>query len=421
MAGGIVLYGLLYYPCYYFLPGQYINSWFASNENLAYICLLVSVLVLIVIGILGGRWSGLDEKKSFLGGAAAGGIAAILSYGLIISPATAVIGNKDILRYGLIEVGDELSLAWLVFYGVSGTLWWGAIGFWASLLAGLVLGGIGGWLAEPVPDPKSQWAGLFFFIDPIMMFASFLVFFMTYPTYRELLDVALPAVSQLRFSPPYPFALSITLIITASYAWFLFWQLKLWMDLRNFQAAFSVQRLSWALSSFAALVMPFFLLFLALLALETNVLLLLPAIISVVVGVLTFRGTFWKKRQLPMPAIQNPLTDFGLMVGGALVLSTFMTMTIMTGNLAIALHLVTITITAIGPLTEGFSANSSSYLEMLNLTYSFPRAILETAFVANTLYLLLVLWTLRNSMMFLSDYGPRIFRSEIQVEKEGGE
>jgi hypothetical protein len=416
LAGGIVLYGLLYYPCYYFLPGQYLDSWFPSNLTLAYVCLSASVLALLIVGILGGRWSGLDGRKTILGGAAAGAIAAVIAYGLILSPATGVIGNKEILRYGLEKVGDDLSLAWLVLYGVSGTLWWGAIGFWACLLPGAVLGGLGGWLAEPVPESKPEWVELFSLIDPVMMFVSLLVLFLIPPVYQGLLEAGRSSVLKYRFSPVHPFDLSIPLIIATSYAWFLFWQLKLWVDLRGYQAVLGVQRLSWVLSSLASLIMSLLLLAVGRMSMGIDGLLFWSGLVSVTVAVLTFWDTFWKKRHLPMPAPQNPLVDLGLIVRGALMLSTFMTMTIMSGNLVIAINLVTITITAIGPLSEGFTARSSSYLDMINLTYSMPRAIFETAFVANSLYLILVLWTLRNSILFLSNYGPRIFRREIQAE-----
>ncbi len=405
LIGGIILSGLLYYPCFVFLPGKFIDNWLQARTDLTYICLALSLLVLIFIGVAGGRWSGLEDSKTFLGGAASGGIAAMIAYGLIVSPTTGILGNKDIFLYGLVEVKDDLSLSWLVLYGVSGTLWWGMAGFWLSILLGLILGGIGGWVAEPLPDAHAQWSKLFSIIDPLMIFVAMINYIITYPTYRLFLETILKSVTQTRFSSQYPISVSIFLLNLTGYAWVLFWQLKLWRDLSTFQKQFEVQRLSWAFSSMIALIFPILLLFIGFGLMGRDPIPLLTASLSAVIGGLTFRETFWKKRSLPMPPPQYPLADFELVVKGGITLSVFMTLTLMMGNLIIPFNLVLVTITAISPLTGGGGGDSQSVFNMVKLVYSMPRTIFGTIFVANSLYFLLIIWTLRNTINFLRDYG----------------
>lgn len=417
LIGGIILSGLLYYPCYVFLPGKFIDNWLHARTDLVYVCLTLSFLLLICIGVAGGRWSGLEDSKTFLGGAASGGIAAMIAYGLIISPATGIIGNKDIFLYGLVEVKDDLSLAWLVLYGVSGTLWWGVAGFWLAILLGLILGAIGGWAAEPLPDEHAQWSKLFSVIDPLMIFVAMINYIITYPTYRLLLETILKTVTQARFSSQYPISVSIFLLNLTGYAWVLFWQMKLWRDLRTFQKQFEVQRLSWALSSIIALTFPILLLFIGFGLMGRDPIPLLTASLSVVIGGLTFRETFWKKRSLPMPPLEYPLADFGLVVKGGITLSIFMTLTLMMGNLIIPFNLVLVTITAIAPLTGGGGGDARSLFNMVNLVYSMPISIFETIFVANSLYFLLIIWTLRNTINFLRDYGFQALKGVPEQEQ----
>lgn len=418
LAGGIVLSGLLYYPCYVFLPGKFINNWLDARADLTYVSLTLSLLALIGIGVLGGRWSGFDESKTFLGGAAAGAIAMFIAYGLIISPATGIIGNKEIFQYGFVEVEDDLSLSWLVFYGVSETVWWGVAGFWLSILSGSVIGAVGGWAAEPLLDTQSQWSKVFSFIDPFMIFIGMVNYIITYAVYSTFADTVLEGMVKLRISSQYPVSAAMTIMNATPYIWVLFWQLKLWSDLHTYQKQFEIQRLSWVLSSIAALIFPLLLFLISFPSLDSNPFFFATTSISILIGILTFRDTFWVKRHWKVAAVEYPFAELGLVLQGGIVVSLCMTLTLMMGQLVIPLNLVLITINAIAAFSGAGGGDAQSISDMVNLVYRMPRSIFETIFVVISVYFLLVIWTLGNSINFLREYGGRIFSQAPKQEEE---
>jgi hypothetical protein len=140
VGGGVLLTLLLAYPLYVKLPFWIFEAPSYRQDNIPVICYGLSVIVLLITGVAGGRWSGLSQSYAFLGGSAAGVIAAVICYALIISPATGVLGNKSIFQFGLKKVLDDISLSWLVLYGVSETLWWGVIALFVSIGIGASLG-----------------------------------------------------------------------------------------------------------------------------------------------------------------------------------------------------------------------------------------------------------------------------------------
>ncbi|MFN8382969.1 MAG: hypothetical protein U0V02_13560 [Anaerolineales bacterium] len=419
LIGGVVLSGLMYYPCYVFLPGKFITSWSHGRTDLTCVCLTFSLIVLIAIGVLGGRWSGLDESKTFLGGAAAGGIAMFIAYGLIISPATGVLGNKEIFRYGLVEVKDELSLSWLVFYGVTGTIWWGVAGFWISILSGSIIGALGGWAAESVPDLQFQWSKLFSFIDPFMTFMAMLNYFIMYAIFGSFVGIVENGMVQYRISSQYPISVALMMLTATPYIWVLFWQLKLWSDLHSFQKQFEIQRPSWVFSSFVALILPILLWLMAFPSFKNTPFFFWTATLSAVVGILTFRDAFWKKRYWKIAPVQYPFSELGLILQGGIVASLFMSLTLMMGNLVIPLNLVLITVTAIGSFSGSGGGDPQSVLNMVNSVYTMPVSIFEMIFIVISVYFLLVIWTLGNTINFLQDYGFRILSQTPKQEPDG--
>jgi hypothetical protein len=209
---------------------------------------------------------------------------------------------------------------------------------------------------------------------------------------------------QTRFQSPHPVNISFYLLNISSYAWVLFWQLKLWLDMYNVQKRHGVQTLSWALSSFAALILPiFFLLFTFFLMGFNEIFLYITAFASIVIGILTFQDTFWKKRDFSVSPLKNPFGDFNLVIQGIFILSGFITMTLMMGYLMIPYNIVEITIKAIPPL-GGFGDQSISAFDLIINDYLLPFTLFPWIFISNFLSLFLLVWTVRNTFDFLRKY-----------------
>ncbi|MFN8414316.1 MAG: hypothetical protein U0Z26_18190 [Anaerolineales bacterium] len=134
------------------------------------------------------------------------------------------------------------------------------------------------------------------------------------------------------------------------------------------------------------------------------------------IGILTFRDAFWKKRYWKIASVQYPFAELGLVLQGGIAASLFMTLTLMMGSLVIPLNLVLITVSAIGSFSGNGGGDSQSVINLVNSVYTMPVSIFEMIFVVISVYFLLVIWTLGNTINFLRDYGFRILSQTPKQE-----
>jgi len=147
IGGGLALIAALYYPLYLLLPSQYLADWQTGSPLLAVILLLLSPLLAVGTGYLAARQAnGRTRASNLIKGALAGGIAgAIFFYGLG-GAAAGVVGNHAILAHGLIPAESESHFLWLLSESITGTIFWAYSTFWVTVLTGMALGAIGGYL-----------------------------------------------------------------------------------------------------------------------------------------------------------------------------------------------------------------------------------------------------------------------------------
>jgi hypothetical protein len=243
-------------------------------------------------------------------------------------------------------------------------------------------------------------------------------FFTTYPLYLLFLDMVEKTVIKSRFVEHYPVSTSLFLMNLVSCTWVYFWQIKLWVDLRNYQKEYAIQPISWALASMGTLLLPVLFLLLSFILTGLEIFPLICGVVSTVIGGFSFRDVFWKKRHLPMPPIRDPFVDFGIVVRAAVMVSGLVTLMLMMGNIMIPYNIVGITIKTIAPLTGSYSASSDAIMMIIE-QYLLPYSLFPPIFITNFLALLLITWTLRNSLKFLRIYALKtseIF-SEIKQDK----
>jgi signal transduction histidine kinase len=156
LGGGLALIAALFYPLYVLLPSDYVAGWLGGSQVLGLVLEIVASLLAVTTGYLAARWARPGSRQvSALFGALAGSVAGIVFFLGIGAAAAGLVGSGALLRHGLVPVADEGALAQLVIAATVGTVWWTHTVFWATLLAGIGLGAVGGLLAPVSATPST--------------------------------------------------------------------------------------------------------------------------------------------------------------------------------------------------------------------------------------------------------------------------
>lgn len=155
LAGGLALIATLFYPLYVNLPA-YVAGWLTGSQLLSLALEIAAAPVTIATGFLAARWARPGTRQTgALFGALAGSVAGIVLYLGIGAAAAGVVGSGELLRHGILPVTGEGEMAHLVVKTTIGVIWWSYTAFWATLLAGIGLGAVGGLLAPVDARPSN--------------------------------------------------------------------------------------------------------------------------------------------------------------------------------------------------------------------------------------------------------------------------
>ncbi|MCP4362590.1 MAG: sensor histidine kinase [Chloroflexi bacterium] len=153
--GGLVLAVVCYYPLYGLLPGRYVADWPSGNNFIGGLCLLAAVLLTAIIGCLGAKQLQQNGRSvNMLAGGVTGTITAVIFFAAVGGAAAGVIGSQTLLQHGYATANSEAHFLYLLTNAVNGIIWWVYGGFWPAVLAGALLGALGGLLApRHWPEP----------------------------------------------------------------------------------------------------------------------------------------------------------------------------------------------------------------------------------------------------------------------------
>ncbi len=156
VAGGLLLFVVLYYPVYVGLPGRVVSDWRNGSTLLSAFLVFLGLALLSFTGYWAARRAQLRTRRgNGLAGMFAGGLAAWIGYFSLMGAGAAVLGNADLFAQGTTAAASDEALVWLFAQAVMGVMNWSYGGMTAVTLAGLALGWLGGWLA-PVGMENSE-------------------------------------------------------------------------------------------------------------------------------------------------------------------------------------------------------------------------------------------------------------------------
>ncbi|MBN1312213.1 MAG: sensor histidine kinase [Anaerolineae bacterium] len=152
-AGGLVVTAALYIPLYVLLPGQYIDDWMQVPALLGPLCWLAAAGLLVGTGYLAARWVKAGSRwQASLIGALAGSVAVLIAFVGLGAGAAGVLGARPILDWGYRPANDHLHLMQIGVDSLLGMMVWNYRVLWASILAGVGLGALGGMVFGPVEN-----------------------------------------------------------------------------------------------------------------------------------------------------------------------------------------------------------------------------------------------------------------------------
>jgi hypothetical protein len=157
LAAGLLVTILLWFPLSAALPSTLLADWPRSNAGLAWGLFFLAGIVLCASGSAAARLSGADSRHgASVAGAVCGLVAALLAFSLVGGAAAGVWGARPLLDFGIKRASGEAQSIQLLLDSLTSVHWWTMLALWASMIAGLALGALGGFLAGPggLPDPE---------------------------------------------------------------------------------------------------------------------------------------------------------------------------------------------------------------------------------------------------------------------------
>ncbi len=145
LGGGLALMLVLYYPLAVVLPGRWLDGWPGGSSILGWLLGLTAVPLIIGIGYWAARQAPYTNRQ-IVGGAAGGIVTAVFYFGLGNAPLV-LLGSAALWQHGLIPATSHDTFVWLLVEMVNGVIWWTMGGLVLTIIAGLILGAVGGRLA----------------------------------------------------------------------------------------------------------------------------------------------------------------------------------------------------------------------------------------------------------------------------------
>jgi hypothetical protein len=204
LLGGFLCSLLLWYPLANHLPATLLKDWPATQAELAWGLAALAALVLLASGAAAARLSGTGSRSgAAASGAVAGWLATLIVYILVSGAAAGLWGARPILAYGLKSASSEVQFLQLLVDSVTGIHWWTMLALWGSLLAGLTLGALGGFLAGPGGSPDPEMPLIYQVVGVSGVLTSGLVLIITTLILDLLSRATAKSVGQMGLTPAY--------------------------------------------------------------------------------------------------------------------------------------------------------------------------------------------------------------------------
>jgi hypothetical protein len=362
LGGGVVATGALIYPLYVYFPGGIVKGWQSGSALGAWILGILSILLLPAIGALAARLSGLKSRSGAgVAGAVAGGISALMAFVFIIGSAAGVWGSRGLLAHGLEPYTDNTIFITALLDSVSAIILWSFIAFWATNLAGILLGFLGGLAAGPGGRSGEHMKIMAVPMSLVGLICAALVFVISTSAALTLTEIIQKAADKINYSLLYP-SLWISLFAALSSLIYLWgWQLLVWQALRMATEGATTGPVSWDLASLASGLMPLILVFLFSWGNRAQVMKyplasLMVVLLTLAMGFPSLR-VFWKLRDLPRPA-KHERIPFRYFLAGIAVLFFMLVFGLAFGGAGAALSLVMLPIVMLQTLIPLESAVS---------------------------------------------------------------
>lgn len=417
VVSGLLITLALYYPMYTYVPSLFAPE-FAGKIPVRIEFVWTSIILATVLFLITGAVSArLGRFPTKWGGMKAGGIsgfvAATMAFGMIVSPTAGILGNAQILLHGLKPVENDATLVIYTADAVADTMLLNLIAMLIMIFSGLLFGGLGGVFIKTKGNPTDDRQDMVV-IAPVVLAFSFFVYLLSYLSVYLLIDIMLNMPGRIKesFGVDYQFSYDPQTIFFAvmavTYLWILLWQVNIWLDLRAVQKGQTIQRLSWAIVSMFALIIPILALLLSwflMFSLEFFV----SQFVFVVLGIITFWDTFWRRRKMKVPPIRNPFSQKQRKsyLKAFLNLAIILSLTLVISTLTYALDLVLITVAAIGYIRPDASSSMNT-ADLFNSLYRYNFSAHAGVWLAIPILLFFIVSTFNNFYQFSAKYGEDV-------------
>ncbi len=250
LVGGVLCALALWFPLAEYLPSTMLKDWEVVNAGLAWGLVLLASLIVLATGAVSARLSGTNNRReAALGGAIAGWTATLIGYILVGGAAAGAWGARPILEFGLKPAATDAQFIQLLVDSVTGVYWWTMLGLWGSLLLGLGLGALGGWLAGPGGESDPDMTLVYQVMAVSGMLTGGLVLIIETAVLTLLSQSTAEAAAKIDLTPAYSTTAILTFPVITTFLLMLVSQLIWWTFYRRGEAAGQVMNMQVRLSA----------------------------------------------------------------------------------------------------------------------------------------------------------------------------
>ena len=248
--GGILCSLVLWLPLAEYLPSTLLDKWGTVNAGLAWGLMFLAGLIALACGAASARLSGTTSRwGAALSGAIAGWIATLISYILVGGAAAGAWGARPILEFGLQPAATDAQFIQLLVDSVTGIYWWTILALWGSILLGLGLGALGGWLAGPGGEPDPDMTLVYQVVGVSGMLTGGLVLIIETAVLGLLGQTTAEAAAKLGLAPAYSTTAILAFPVITTFLLMLASLLLWWSFYRRGETAGQVMNMQVRLSS----------------------------------------------------------------------------------------------------------------------------------------------------------------------------
>ncbi len=239
MGGGVICSLVLWFPLAEYLPSTFIHDWvLISGGAGCWGLVILAALVVLACGAASAFVSGTRSRQgAAVNGAISGWMAALVSYIMVGGAAAGMWGARPILEFGLQPAMDDAQFIQLLVDSVTGIHWWTMLVLWGFMLAGLVLGALGGLLAGPGGESEADIALVYQVAAVSGMLTGVLVLIIETAVLSLLAQSIADAAAEMSLVPAYPTNAILAFPVVTTFLLMLASLLLWWFFYRHGQAA----------------------------------------------------------------------------------------------------------------------------------------------------------------------------------------